>query len=180
MTHNSFWIGIDASAERGCLLGARILQHIVSSSETEDDNEEDIDLAAENEDQLVDLEEDVEEDIGFTSDMQLALDLFQEQRAKGNCNFMEKFIAANASNRTLVQEVKILQNQRTMRRTWAAWKHPATMYYSWNKEPLLQRSLRWFIVAAFWTTRHHIKKILGGCTSDLPPPHTYKENSGRM
>jgi len=43
---------------------------------------------------------------------------------------MEKFIAANASNRTLVQEVKILQNQRTMRRTWAAWKHPATMYYS--------------------------------------------------
>ena len=62
--------------------------------------------------------------------MQLALDLFQEQRAKGNRNFMEKFIAANASNRTLVQEVKILQNQRTMRRTWAAWKHPATMYYS--------------------------------------------------
>ncbi len=75
-----------------------IQSDIVSSSETEDDNEEDIDLAAENEDQLVDLEE-VEEDIGgFTSDMHIALDLFQEQRAKGNRNFMEKFIAANEAS----------------------------------------------------------------------------------
>jgi len=110
-----------------------IQSDINSSCETEDDNEEDIDLAAESEDRLVDLEDDLEdvEDIdGFASDMQLALDLFQEQREKGNRRFMEKFIATNASNRTLVQEVKILQNQRTMRRTWAAWKHPATMYYS--------------------------------------------------
>jgi hypothetical protein len=79
----------------------------------------------------VDLVEDVKGNIDeFISDMQLAMNYFQEQRAKGNDKFVEKFVAANASNRTLVQEVKMLQNQRAMRRTWAAWKHPATMYYN--------------------------------------------------
>jgi hypothetical protein len=96
------------------------------------DEEEDIDPAAVNEDRLVDLEEDDDdlEDIeGFALDMQSAIDIFREQQADGNGKFVRKFMAANASNRTLVQEVKTLQNQRTMPRTWEAWKHPATMYY---------------------------------------------------
>jgi hypothetical protein len=103
----------------------------LSELETEDVSEADIDPAAVDEDRLVDLVEDVKGNIDeFISDMQSAMDYFQEQRAKGNVKFVEKFVAANASNRTLVQEVKILQNQRAMRRTWAAWKHPATMYYN--------------------------------------------------
>ncbi|KAK9237919.1 hypothetical protein V1525DRAFT_432242 [Lipomyces kononenkoae] len=79
---------------------------------------------------LVELAEDKENDFNdFASDMHFAMDLFQEQRGKGNDKFAEKFMAANASIRTLVQEVRTLQNQRTMPRTWAPWKHPATMYY---------------------------------------------------
>jgi hypothetical protein len=95
----------------------------------DDDDEEDIDPAAVDQDQLVDLEEDVEDVDGFASGMQSAMDIFREQRAAGNDRFVRKFMAANASNQRLVQEVKTLQNQRTMRRTWIAWKHPATMYY---------------------------------------------------
>ena len=95
-----------------------------------DDEEEDMDPAAVDQDQLVDLEEDVEDVDGFASDMQSAMDIFREQRDAGNDSFVRKFMAANASNQTLVQEVKTLQNQRTMRRTRTAWKHPATMYYN--------------------------------------------------
>ena len=97
----------------------------------DDDDEEDIDPAAVDQDQSVvlDLEEDAEDVDGFVSDMQSAMDIFREQRAAGNDRFVRKFMAANASNQRLVQEVKTLQNQRTMRRTWNAWKHPATMYY---------------------------------------------------
>jgi hypothetical protein len=96
------------------------------------DEEEDIDPAAVNEDQLVDIEEDdddVEDIEGFASDMQSATDIFREQQDDGNEKFVRKFMAAHASIRTLVQEVKTLQNKRTMPRTWDAWKHPATMYY---------------------------------------------------
>ena len=103
----------------------------ISTPESEDDDDSDVDPAAVDEDRLVELVEDAENDFdGFTADMQLAMDLFQEQRAKGNDKFAERFMAANVSNRTLVQEVKTLQNQRTMPRTWASWKHPATMYYN--------------------------------------------------
>ena len=94
------------------------------------DEEEDMDSAAVDQDQLVDLEDDVEDVDGFASDMQLAMDIFREQRAAGNDRFVRKFMAANVSNQMLVQEVKTLQNQRTMRRTWTALKHPATMYYN--------------------------------------------------
>jgi hypothetical protein len=97
------------------------------------DDEEDADPAAVDEDQLVDLEEDdddIEDIEGFAADMQLVMDIFREQQAEGNDNFVRKFMATNASNRTLAQEMKTLQNQRTMPRTWAAWKHPATMYYN--------------------------------------------------
>jgi hypothetical protein len=83
------------------------------------------------EDRLIELAEDAENDFdGFNSDMQLAMEIFQEQREKGNDKFAERFMVANASNRTLVQEVRTLQNQRTLPRTWAPWRHPATMYYN--------------------------------------------------
>ncbi|KAK9312641.1 hypothetical protein V1524DRAFT_243382 [Lipomyces starkeyi] len=99
----------------------------VSASEFEEDDEADIDPVAVDEDRLVELADDEENDFdNFTSEMQFAMELFQEQRAKGNDKFAEKFMAANASKRTLVQEVKTIQ--RTMPRTWASWKHPVTMY----------------------------------------------------
>ena len=101
------------------------------NSEYEDEEGEDADAGMIDQDQLVDLEEDAEEDFdGFVADVQSAVDIVREQRAKGNSKFVEKCIATHASIRTLVQEVKLLRNQRTMRRTWAAWKHPATMYYN--------------------------------------------------
>jgi hypothetical protein len=52
-----------------------------------------------------------------------------EQKVIGNTKFMEKFIAANRMNQTLVEEIHKLKNRRTMPRTWTANKHPATMYY---------------------------------------------------
>ena len=102
-------------------------------SDEDEEDEEDADTASSiaDQDQLVDLEEDVEEDFDrFAADVQSAMDMAREQRAKGNNKFVQRFIAAHALIRTLVQEVKLLRNQRTMRRTWTAWKHPATMYYN--------------------------------------------------
>jgi hypothetical protein len=101
------------------------------NSEYEDEEGEDADAGMIDQDQLVDLEEDAEEDFdGFVADVQSAVDMVREQRAKGNSKFVEKFIATHVI-RNQVQEVKLLRNQqRTMRRTWAAWKHPATMYYN--------------------------------------------------
>ena len=97
----------------------------------EDEEDEGDDSSAADQDQLVDLEEDVEEDFdGFAADVQSALDITREQHAKGNSRFVQKFIAAHASIRILVQEVKLRRNQHTMPRTWAVWKHPATMYYN--------------------------------------------------
>jgi hypothetical protein len=96
-----------------------------------DDADEDADFSTVDQDQLIDLEDDSEEDFdAFAADVQSAMDIVREQRAKGNSKFVQKFIAKHASIRTLVQEVKVLRNQRTMGRTWAAWKHPATMYYN--------------------------------------------------
>ena len=105
----------------------------IDDSDEDKADEADNDAASSiaDQDQLVDLEEDVKEDFdGFAADVQSAIDMAREQRAKGNSKFVQKFITAYASIRTLVQEVKSLRNQRTMRRTWAAWKHPATMYYN--------------------------------------------------
>ncbi|KAK9489884.1 hypothetical protein V1508DRAFT_400410 [Lipomyces doorenjongii] len=57
----------------------------ISAPELEEDDDVDIDPAAVDEDTLVKLAEDDESGFdGFTSDMQFAMDLFQEQRAKGN------------------------------------------------------------------------------------------------
>jgi hypothetical protein len=76
-------------------------------------------------------EEDVEADGSrFASNMQLALDMFREQEAKGNEKFARRFMAMYGSIETLVEEVKALENQRRIRRTWDSWKHPLTMYHN--------------------------------------------------
>ena len=78
-----------------------------------------------------DEEEDVEaDDNKFASDMQLAVEIFREQRAKGNEKFVRRFRAMYASIETLVEEVEAVENRRSMRRTWDTWKHPLTMYYN--------------------------------------------------
>ena len=98
------------------------------------DSHEDFDPAIVEQDQLVELEEegeDVEVDGNkFASNMQFALDVFREQQAKGNEKFVQKFMAMYGSIETLVEEVKALENRRTMRRTWDTWKHPLTMYHN--------------------------------------------------
>lgn len=96
------------------------------------DSESDIDPEALEEDRLAVMDDETPAAIdveGFVSVMQSAMDIFQEQRAMGNLKFVEIFIAANARNRTLVEEIQRRKNQRTMPMTWTQNKHPATMYY---------------------------------------------------
>lgn len=103
---------------------------IEDEDDENDEEDEDVDSSTTDGDHLVDLEEEVEDDFdGFAADVQSAMDITRGQRAKGNRKFVQKFVAAHGSISTLVQEVNLLRNQRTMPRTWAAWKHPATMYY---------------------------------------------------
>jgi hypothetical protein len=61
--------------------------------------------------------------------MQDVMLLADEQAAKGNDKFVERFIASNQANCTLLEEVKSLRNKRTMARTWDRHGHPATMYF---------------------------------------------------
>jgi hypothetical protein len=65
----------------------------------------------------------------FRKTMQDAMELFEDQVAKGNEKFVERFIASHQASRTLVDEVKHRRNIRRMPRTWGKWRHPATMYF---------------------------------------------------
>jgi hypothetical protein len=47
--------------------------------------------------------------------MQDAMELLQEQAAKGNEKFVERFISSNKANYTLLAEVKKRRNKRTIR-----------------------------------------------------------------
>lgn len=100
--------------------------------DTESSSESDIDLETLEEDRLVTMEDEppVEVDVeGFISMMQSAMDIFHEQKDVGNMKFLEIFIATNAMNQTLVEEIRRRKNQRTMPMTWTPNKRPATMYY---------------------------------------------------
>jgi hypothetical protein len=90
-----------------------------SSSESELDEDED------NEQEAVPMEIQVAE---FRKMMQDAMALFEEQVAKGNEKFVERFIASNKMNYTLLEEVKNLRNKRSMPQTWGRYRHPSTMY----------------------------------------------------
>ncbi|KAJ6093841.1 hypothetical protein N7499_003172 [Penicillium canescens] len=87
-----------------------------SGSESEQDEEDD--------QEAVPLEIQVAE---FRTVMQEAIEIFEDQVAKGNEKFVERFIASNQINRTWVEEVKHRRNMRSMPRTWGRCKHPATM-----------------------------------------------------
>ncbi|KHO11231.1 N-terminal binuclear Zn cluster-containing/DNA binding domain-containing protein [Metarhizium robertsii ARSEF 23] len=50
----------------------------------------------------------------FRKAMQDAMELFEDQVAKGNEKFAERFIASNQMNRTLVDESKHRRNMPTM------------------------------------------------------------------
>jgi hypothetical protein len=96
-----------------------------------DDSESEIEEEA-LDDLLSPIEEDPRPEIdteGFETMMKSVMDIYYEQKALGNTKFIEKFIAANAINQTLSNEVDRLRNRRTMPPTWASNKHPATMYY---------------------------------------------------
>ena len=62
--------------------------------------------------------------------LQSALDIAQDQLQKGNREFVDRFIASNAANLVLVEEVDKERNRKSMGRTWFRHRHPATMY--WN------------------------------------------------
>ena len=102
-----------------------------SESDAESESESDIDAEAIDEDKLATIEEEPAEidTKGFVSMMQSAMDIFHEQKANGNIKFVEKFIAANAMNQHLVEEIQRLKNRHTIPLTWARNRHPATMYY---------------------------------------------------
>jgi hypothetical protein len=104
------------------------------TNDTRIDEDKDIDPAVVEQDQLVnpkEEEENVEADGNrFASNMQIALDIFREQQAKGNEKFVERFMSMYVSIGTLVEEVKELENRRSIRRTWDARKHPLTMYHN--------------------------------------------------
>jgi hypothetical protein len=102
-----------------------------SGSETSSDSSEDSgDDSWTSSDEIVD--ESATADVRmeeFQSIMQSAMDIFNEQRKKGNMKFIEKFMAANEMNRTLVEEINRMRKRHTMPRTWAKNRHPATFYY---------------------------------------------------
>jgi hypothetical protein len=66
----------------------------------------------------------------FASNMQIALNFSQDQQAKKNEKFVRRFMTIYTSIETLVEELKELESQRSMRRTWDARKHPLTMYHN--------------------------------------------------
>ena len=95
---------------------------------SESDSESDLGGAAQYEDRLVDLDDEEDLDM-FYSTNQKMLDLVREQHAKGNYKFVESVVKANKSDQILVDEVENLRASRCMPRTWAQRKHPATFYY---------------------------------------------------
>ncbi|KAA8641707.1 uncharacterized protein ATNIH1004_011843 [Aspergillus tanneri] len=87
------------------------LSSLLYSSESESEQDEDGD----DDQEAVPMEILVAE---FREVMQNAMNLFEDQVAKGNEKFVERFIASNQMNRILVEEVKRRRNMRSMPRTW--------------------------------------------------------------
>lgn len=122
-----------------------ILDESVLDSDTEEP-EEDIHPEAINEDQLVsDSEEEIERELSansdesdsddkirkrrmFVSNARKWADLIEAEEANGNYKFVEKVMATSKGVDALMDDISTLQRQKTMPRTWAPWKHPASMY----------------------------------------------------
>ena len=58
----------------------------------------------------------------FRKMMQDVMELFEDQVAKGNEKFAERFIASHQMNRTLMDEVGHQRNMRSMPRTWGRYE----------------------------------------------------------
>jgi hypothetical protein len=94
---------------------------LFDSSESEPEQDED----EEDEQEAVPMEIQAAE---FRKTMQDVMTLFEDQVAKGNEKFVERLIASNKMNCTLLEEVKHCHNKRSMAQTWGRYRHPATMY----------------------------------------------------
>jgi hypothetical protein len=57
--------------------------------------------------------------------MQGAMDLLEDQVAKGNNAFLERFMDSTQSSGVLMEEVKNRRNKRSMPRTWGRYRHPS-------------------------------------------------------
>ncbi|RDH27526.1 hypothetical protein BDQ94DRAFT_184479 [Aspergillus welwitschiae] len=91
-----------------------------------DSSESDSELGGSDDDQdAIPMEIQVAE---FRKTMQDVMALFEDQVAKGNEKFVERFIASHQMDRTLMDEVRHRRNIRSMPRTWGKWRHPATIY----------------------------------------------------
>lgn len=90
-----------------------------SESEAETDKDE------EDEKEDIPMETQVAE---FRKTMHDVMALFEDQVVKGNKKFVERFIASNKMNHTLLEEVKHHGNKRSMAQTWGRYQHTATMY----------------------------------------------------
>jgi MULE transposase domain len=97
-----------------------------SSSESEldyDGPDADVDRDSDEENETIE-----ERIVKFKNIMGDAMVILEEQAAKGNTRFVEKFMSSSQSICTLVDEVHSLQNRRSMPATWGRYRHPATMY----------------------------------------------------
>ena len=57
------------------------------------------------------------------------MDYARKQHRIGNKPFLERVLASNAGNRTLVDELDRVLNRSSMSRTWGKYDHAATRYY---------------------------------------------------
>ena len=132
-----------------------------SSSESEPYGDDD-----ESEQEVVPMEAQVAECI---KTMQDAMELLQEQAAKGNEKFVERFISSNKPNYTLLAEVKKRRNKRTMTTTWGKSQHPATMYLKLIIYIYIYFLFFFFILFFVETTRYYsgtTKPVLQGSSRD--------------
>ncbi|KID82058.1 hypothetical protein MGU_10628 [Metarhizium guizhouense ARSEF 977] len=110
----------------GKLNGSNKVQTVALDLEPESSESDEDRDGIDDDQEAVPLEVQVTE---FRKMMQDVMELFEDQVAKGNEKFAERFIASHQMNRTLMDEVSHQRNMRSMPRTWGRYRHPATMYF---------------------------------------------------
>ncbi|KAI0996044.1 hypothetical protein K3495_g12136 [Podosphaera aphanis] len=98
------------------------------SDETETvEDSEDAYIIAEDDD-----EDDESEAINFANTKAImleAIEICEQQNALCNTKFVRHFCTKSASNQTLVEQIRHINNQHTMPKTWGPFKHPSSMYH---------------------------------------------------
>ena len=85
------------------------------------------------EDLLTSLEEEVQPTLNyheFQATMRRVTEISDEQEARGNTRFVQRFIESNSSNQILVEEIQPLKNRHTMPLTSTRRRYPASIYYN--------------------------------------------------